>query len=1061
MPILDDQETIHVFIQESKDHLDGIEDDLLAIEEAGADIDVDLVNKVFRAVHSIKGGAGFLGLEKVKELGHSAENVMGKIRGKELIPTPAVISALLDAVDTLSTLINRYESSNSADISEHITRLGEIMAGGSAPEEGLGGKGAAVVACKAAGAADDASHPLGLEALKVEKAVLDEAFAAGNFVFVVEYDLVKDILSQGKTVEQILDDIKGPCELLASSLDLTATGAGGNGGAPEKSLFLLVATIMEKDLLAGFSGLSDSNIQQVLPGEAPAEPLPADTCGTARPTVPDAPPKKAGGGAGGAAEGGSERAGSAPAPATKAEQQASRPENSLRVNVKILDNLMTLAGELVLTRNQFMQAVSSRKIQGIDNICQRLDLVTSELQESIMSTRMQPIGNVFNKFKRVVRDLSKKMEKETNLIIKGEEVELDKTIIEAIGDPLTHLIRNSVDHGLERPAERLAAGKPAVGTLRMTAFHEGGQVMIAIEDDGAGIDTDKVKAKVLAMGLHDAASLGEMSRAELAKLIFLPGMSTAKEVSDVSGRGVGMDVVHTNIAQVGGSVDIETELGKGTLITIKLPLTLAIIPSLIVSAHGERFAIPQVNMVELVRIPAGKVKDRIEKLGGALVIRLRGELLPLVRLADALGIQEKQYWDPDEGELSVERRLQVADRRAKDLASANAASDEGEIAAQDAERRTVASDRRRSTLSAYNILVVSAGDYHYGLIVDQLLDSEEIVVKPLGTHLRDCKCYAGATIQGDGRVALILDIVGISTLMKLKNVAKNVQEHAARGTEKSGRLSDVQSLLIVRNSPQEQMAIPLELVSRIERNRVEDIKITGGRKTIHYRGGSLPLFSVDELVKVSPPAAESTTFYTVVFLVNGKEVGMILSEVVDVVTGDFQIDEVTHRQPGVMGSAIVMGEITLLIDLFGIVASLMPDWAESLNSRSSSSPAANIMVVEDSPFFAKQIIDFLKDVGYTCYPAKDGVEGLEILAREKTNIDLVLTDIEMPNMNGLEMTKKIREDKLFANLPIVAVTSVAGEAAEKRGLAVGINEYLVKLDREKIIKTIRKCLERR
>lgn len=1058
MPILTDQDTINAFLQESKDHLEGIEDDLLAIEEAGANIDLDLVNKVFRAVHSIKGGAGFLGLEKVKELGHSSENVMGKIRGKELVPTPAIISVLLDAVDMLSTLINRYESSNEADISTYLARLGAIISGEPVPENAphnVMATGGVLLANQGASQALSSK----LDRFHIEKDVVNEAVESGNYVFIVEYDLEKDIQSQGKSVDEIFETLRGPGEILGSSIDLTAGGLDEQIRAQGKSLFILVATIMEKDLLASFSGIDPSHIQQVAPEDigdeerssslsvevatAPSIIQPEKITGS---VTPSAEPKV------------KEDSAPAPAPKTAGAPAASRQESSLRVNVKILDNLMTLAGELVLTRNQFMQAVSSKKIQGVDNICQRLDLVTSELQESIMSTRMQPVGNVFSKFKRIVRDLSQKLGKETNLIIKGEEVELDKTIIEAIGDPLTHLVRNSVDHGLEMPADRVAAGKSAVGNLRLTAFHEGGQVMIAIEDDGAGINTEKVKAKALSMGLYDAVALEAMGQDELAKLIFLPGMSTAKLVSDVSGRGVGMDVVHTNIAQVGGSVDIETDFGKGTLITIKLPLTLAIIPSLIVTAQGERFAIPQVNMIELVRIPASKVKDRIEKLGGALVMRLRGELLPLVRLVDALGIQEKCYEDPQAGERNLDRRLQVADRRTKDLAEQM--DGEEEMESCNGERRFLAADRRKSRMSAYNILVVSAGDYHYGLIVDQLLDSEEIVVKPLGIHLRDCKCYAGATVQGDGRVALILDIVGISNLMKLKNVAKKVHEQTSRIAEKSGQRADIQSLLIVRNSPQEQMAVPLDLVSRIERNRVEDIKITGGRKTINYRGGSLPLFSVDEVVKVSAPLQERTTFYTVVFLVDGKEVGMILSEVVDVVTDDFQIDEMTHRQPGIMGSTIILGEITLLVDLFGVVACLMPDWAEAISRHLPASQSANIMVVEDSPFFAKQIIDFLKDVGYTCYPATDGVEALEILAREKTNIDLILTDIEMPQMNGLEMTKKIREDKMFADLPIIAVTSLYGEAAEKRGLEAGINEYLVKLDREKIIKTIRKCLAR-
>ncbi len=342
----------------------------------------------------------------------------------------------------------------------------------------------------------------------------------------------------------------------------------------------------------------------------------------------------------------------APAPERKDSLQIPA-ETTLRVSVKILDNLMTLAGELVLTRNQLIQAVASRNQQGVDTVSQRLDLVTSELQESIMSTRMQPIGNIFNKFKRVVRDLSRDLGKEVNLIIEGEEVELDKTIIEAIGDPLTHLVRNSVDHGIEIPAVRQRNNKPETGLLRLSAFHEGGQVIIEIEDDGAGINTDKLKAKVLEMGLFDRVHLESMSAKELNKLIFTPGLSTAKEVTDVSGRGVGMDVVHTNLSKLGGVIDIESSQGVGTTVSIKLPLTLAIIPSLIVTCQLERFAIPQVNLVELVRVPAAQIKERIEKIGEALVIRLRGELLPLVHLRDALGIKNPVYVDPASREIKM------------------------------------------------------------------------------------------------------------------------------------------------------------------------------------------------------------------------------------------------------------------------------------------------------------------------------------------------------------------------------------------------------------------------
>ena len=737
-------------------------------------------------------------------------------------------------------------------------------------------------------------------------------------------------------------------------------------------------------------------------------------------------------------------------PLAKAEQ---KPDN-LRVNVRLLDTLMTLAGELVLTRNQLVQAVSSRKVMGIDNISQRLNLVTAELQEAIMSTRMQPLGNVFNKFKRIVRDLSKNLGKKINLIIEGEEVELDKTIIESIGDPLTHLVRNSVDHGIEMPEVRIAAKKPETGILRITAYHEGGQVMIAIEDDGAGIDIERVKEKVMTMGLREASSLDELSNKEIANLIFLPGMSTAKEITDISGRGVGMDVVNTNISKVGGTVDIDTTPGKGSMITIKLPLTLAIIPSLIVTVQKERYAIPQVNMVELVRIPAAKVKERIEKIGSAIVMRLRGELLPLIKLTDALGIKDRYYACDDTGEQLPEKRTLTEDRR-QAQADQKPRQVDTQILFPDKEKRALIPDRRTSPMGAYNVLVVSVGDYHYGLIVDQVLDSEEIVVKPVGTHLRDCECYAGASVQGDGKVALILDIIGISKIMNLRTVSKAVQEQAQQRAERK-IVKDTQSLLLVCNAPDEQIAIPLDLILRIESCKIKDIKVTGGRKNIQYRGGPLPLFSLDEVANVGSPNTNSPTCYIIVFSISGKEVGIIMSEIIDIIRGTYTIDEMTHKQPGIMGSTIINKEITLLADFYGVIDTIMPEWTNALRSKIKEDSPANILVVEDSPFFLNQVVSFLSEAGYKPLTATDGAQGLEVLNREK--IDIVLTDIEMPNMNGLEMARRIRADDRFKDLPIIAVTSLAGDAAEKEGKDAGINDYLVKLDREKIIACVKKYL---
>ncbi len=729
------------------------------------------------------------------------------------------------------------------------------------------------------------------------------------------------------------------------------------------------------------------------------------------------------------------------------------------MNVIILDNLMTMAGELVLTRNQLVQAVTSHNQKGIDTVSQRLDMVTSELQEAIMSTRMQPIGNVFNKFKRVVRDLSKSLNKQIQLIIEGEEVELDKTIIEAIGDPLTHLVRNSVDHGIELPENRVTNGKDAEGLLKLSAYHEGGQVIIAIKDDGAGIDTAKLKEKAQAAGAYDRVQLDAMSEKELAKLIFMPGLSTAEKVTDVSGRGVGMDVVHTNLTELGGVIDIETSPGLGTTITIKLPLTLAIIPSQIITAGRERFAIPQVSLVELVRIPAAQVRERIEKIGAALVMRLRGELLPLVSLADTLKT-EKIYIDPATNEKCRDRRKIIEDRRGvkREWNELPPGRDEDEEENEkDRDERREHGNRRVSPASAYNIVVLSAGDFHYGLIVDSLLDSEEIVVKPLGGHLRECKVYAGATIQGDGRIAMILDVVGLSNIMKLSTVAGNVkkQQQLQESLKKGGE--DSQSLLIVQNTPEEQMAIPLGLVSRIEKIKTTDIVITGGRRNIQYRGGSLPLFSVDEVANVGRYEEENANCYVVVFPIGGKEVGILMSEIVDILDTREGIDAISHRQPGILGSMIIFDKITLLVDLYGVVTTVMPEWSVLASQKiKAEGEGDNILIVEDSKFFMNQITEFVSEAGYNTFQAEDGVEALKVL--EGNNIDLVLTDIEMPNMDGLALTRRIREDERWRNLPIVAVTSVAGDVAEQRGREAGVDAYLIKLDREQIIGKMREYL---
>ena len=604
------------------------------------------------------------------------------------------------------------------------------------------------------------------------------------------------------------------------------------------------------------------------------------------------------------------------------EPQTAKQETSIRVSVNLLDQLMNLAGELVLSRNQLLQTIGSGLVPEAEAVGQRINLVTSELQGAIMLTRMQPVGNVLGKFPSVVRDLAKKLGKVVELTLVGKEVELDKTIIEAISNPLTHLVRNAVDHGIETPEERRGKGKSTTGSLLLKAYHAAGQVVIEVTDDGRGIDGDQVATTAVGRGLIAADQAKQMTAKEKINLILLPGFSTAAQVTDVSGRGVGMDVVKTNLDQLGGTIDIDSLPDRGTRIAIKLPLTLAIIPSQIIMTGDERYAIPQVNLEELLRIPAAQIKERIERVGDAEVVRLRGNLLPLIRMAEVLGI-EPTYYNEAELRTKPDRRRSIADRRspASPLFEPAAPSVQTE---EQGEQRQQTRDRRQSASSALNIVVVSSGALKYGLIVDSLLDSEEIVIKPLGRHLQGCQGYAGATIMGDGRIALILDIANIARMAGLTSVD---------GSRRAGELAqethlasqDRQALLLFCGAGAERFAVPLSLVDRIERIKQLQIERIGGCRVLQYRGGSLPLLSIDEVASVLP-LADQENLLVIIFHIMGKEVGLLASGPVDAIEVAIAVDAVTLRQTGIMGSAIIDGTTTMLVDIFELVQTIHPEW---------------------------------------------------------------------------------------------------------------------------------------
>ncbi|HLJ96561.1 MAG TPA: chemotaxis protein CheA [Gemmataceae bacterium] len=537
-------------------------------------------------------------------------------------------------------------------------------------------------------------------------------------------------------------------------------------------------------------------------------------------------------------------------------------ESTIRVDVGLLDKLMTLVGELVLARNQILQFTATQKDATFLSTSQRLNLITTELQEGVMKTRMQPMGNIWDKFPRIVRDLALQCGKQVRIDMEGKETELDKTIIEAIKDPLTHVVRNAVDHGIEAPEVRKTRGKAAEGCLFLRAFHEGGQVNIEISDDGAGIAPDRIKAKALERGLISREQAARMSDRECIHLIFLPGFSTAEKVSNISGRGVGMDVVKTNIERIGGTVDIQSEPRKGTTLKIKIPLTLAIIPALIVTSGGDRYAIPQVSLLELVRLEGEQARKGIEMIHGAPVYRLRGHLLPLVHLD-----------------------------------------------------RELRSERPRSEQDVINIVVLQADDRQFGLVVEGINDTEEIVVKPLGTHLKGIPLFAGATIMGDGRVALILDVLGIAQQAGVVSEVRdrNLTELAMHAEE---RRDSKQSLLLMGLGKDRRLAVPLASVARLEEIPAALVERADSQEVVQYRGEILPLLRLTDLLGGSGSFDGSAPdpLQVVVIAEQGRSVGLVVDRILDIVEASVTMKD-TMRCAATQGSLVIQHKVTDLLDI--------------------------------------------------------------------------------------------------------------------------------------------------
>ena len=666
---------------------------------------------------------------------------------------------------------------------------------------------------------------------------------------------------------------------------------------------------------------------------------------------------------------------------------------SIRVNVDTLEHLMTMVSELVLTRNQLLEISRRNEDTEFKVPLQRLSNVTAELQEGVMKTRMQPIGNAWQKLPRIVRDLSGELGKQIELEMHGADTELDRQVLDLIKDPLTHMVRNSADHGLETPAERLASGKGEQGTIRLSAYHEGGHIIICIADNGRGLNTEKIKAKAVSSGLVTEAELEKMTEAQIHKFIFAPGFSTAAAVTSVSGRGVGMDVVRTNIDQIGGTIDIKSVAGEGSSVTIKIPLTLAIVSALIVEAAGDRFAIPQLSVVELVRARANS-EHRIERIKDTAVLRLRNKLLPLMHLKKLLKIDDGSSSDPENG----------------------------------------------------FIVVTQVGSQTFGIVVDGVFHTEEIVVKPMSTKLRHIDMFSGNTILGDGAVIMIIDPNGIAkALGAAGSSAHEMADDAAAAHAVGGE--QLTSLLVFRAGTSQPKAVPLGLVTRLEEIATDKIELSNGRYMVQYREQLMPLVQM-EGVTVQTTGSQPI----LVFADDGRSMGLVVDEIIDIVEERLNI-EVAGSQEGILGSAVIKGQATEVIDVGHFLPMAFADWFSRKEMRPSAT-AQSVLLVDDSAFFRNMLAPVLKAAGYKVRTAPNAQEGLSAL-RSGQAFDVVLTDIEMPDMNGFEFAEVIRSDHNLGQMPIIALSAMVSPAAIERGRQAGFHDYVAKFDRPGLIAALK------
>ncbi|RVT97432.1 response regulator [Rhodovarius crocodyli] len=702
-------------------------------------------------------------------------------------------------------------------------------------------------------------------------------------------------------------------------------------------------------------------------------------------------------------------AAAAPQPAAAAQPPAQPTEagpgnapQTIRVAVDVLEDLMVLVSELVLTRNQLMQLARTETNSAFSVPLQRLSQITSDLQDGVMKTRMQPIGSAWQKLPRLVRDLSHDLGKKIILEQHGAETELDRQVMELIKDPLTHMVRNSADHGLEGPEERRAAGKPETGRITLNAYHEGGHIVMEIGDDGRGLSTARISEKVIRQGLATEAEIASMSEQEIHRFIFRPGFSTAAAITSVSGRGVGMDVVKTNLERIGGIVELRSREGRGTTFTIKIPLTLAIAAALIVESAGERFAIPQNSVLELVRVGDGD-GPKIEMIKSTPVMRLRDRLLPLVNLSRLLALQDQPV-------------------------AAGGSS---------------------------FVVVSQVGSQVFGIMVDRVFDTEEIVVKPVAPILRDVTMFSGNTILGDGSVIMILDPNGIARGTGLGVETNGEAAATLTAATRSAESRDHTAVLLFRAGEGAPKAVPLGLIARLEDLPAERIEQAGDSLVVQYRGSLMPLIPLSGYGAVMP--APGSKQAVLVFGDGAHSMGLMVDEILDVMETQLVIDGAGARQ-GFLGSSVIADKVTEVLDCAYWLHQGGADWFSATAKAKEVTRKPRVLLVEDSSFFRNLVVPALSAAGYAITGLPNPREALRL--REAGEMfDIILSDINMPEMDGLQFVRAIRDGGPWQELPVIALSAQAEPDDVEAGREAGFTDYVAKYDRDALIGALTQAIE--